>query len=382
MFWHGNEWFGYLNGEKYDENVEMIPAFEVENGEYRFRIINGDGQAKNGLIFGIDGHKLTVVSTDAYPVEPYETDMIQLGVAERYDVMVKFDIKTTAENFWIRALTSTKDGGQKNHRVLGILRVRKNTNYDHNPSLPQNKNMTVDFTKIRVLNCHETNGCKNGNLVTDLISSPKIKKRELLDSFEYHIYDNKRAESYTKENKVWEVSIDNGPYHQNHIPCESGLMKSAKDRWSNSTHVLHLSGNKSVTIAMRNLTPKPHPMHIHGHHFEVLEIATGQNNVKDEIKECKGLLSLDTAFSEPIDRLMKRKRQGVLKDSVILPECGAVAVRINTDNPGVWFFHCHFPLHLHRGMALVIDEGGYLFSQPNSAFPSDYPSCEACNDEN
>ena len=117
-----------------------------------------------------------------------------------------------------------------------------------------------------------------------------------------------------------------------------------------------------------------HPMHMHGHHFEVLEIVSVD---KENNPDCK-LLDPDTAFSEPIDKLMRREKQGVLKETVILPASGAVAIRINSDNPGVWFFHCHIEWHLHHGLAAVIDEGNYIFSRKEASLPGDHPICKPC----
>ena len=149
-------------------------------------------------------------------------------------------------------------------------------------------------------------------------------------------------------------------------------MKSENHKLNRNTNMLHLSSEKSVTLVLRSKSMGNHPLHLHGHHFEVLEIALRNNDTcKNDI--CP-LLDLDTAFSEPIDTLMKRKRQGVLKDIVNLPPGGAVAVRINSDNPGVWFFHCHIHIRLNEGMAFALDERDYLFSQEK--FPHDYPSCE------
>ena len=169
----------------------------------------------------------------------------------------------------------------------------------------------------------------------------------------------------------WQVSIDGGIFAKNEIPCEAAIKRSSRNRWSNNTNVLPLPTSKSVTIVLRSKTNfEFHPMHLHGHHFEILEI------VKRRPTENCEPVDLQTGFSQPIGQLMNRKKQGVLKDTVFLPPCGAVAVRINSDNRGIWFFHCHINYHLHHGLALVLDEGGYLFSQDR--FPGDYPSCGPC----
>ena len=58
-----------------------------------------------------------------------------------------------------------------------------------------------------------------------------------------------------------------------------------------------------------------HPMHLHGHFFQVGD---------------------------------------VVKDTVIVPpHMGEITFDFVADNPGDWFFHCHNLYHLHSGMARV-----------------------------
>ena len=39
----------------------------------------------------------------------------------------------------------------------------------------------------------------------------------------------------------------------------------------------------------------------------------------------------------------------IQKDTVMLTRKGYVVVRIRTDNPGKWFFHCHIEFHAMDG---------------------------------
>ena len=224
--------------------------------------------------------------------------------------------------------------------------------------------------EVKILNCYSDMG---GTCipVTDLTS---LHERELLDSFYFHTYD---VGDSTSPSFHFEVSIDRALFYENSIPCEAAVKSSSRSNFDSGTLILSLPTAKSVTIILRvqsKMKPdkafaEQHPMHMHGHHFEVLEIVGGD---KENNPDCK-LLDLKTAFSEPIDKLMKREKQGVLKDTVILPACGAVAIRINSDNPGVWFFHCHIEWHLHDGLAAIINEGDFMFHQ--TSFPSGYPTC-------
>lgn len=65
-------------------------------------------------------------------------------------------------------------------------------------------------------------------------------------------------------------------------------------------------------------------------------------------------------------------RNPVVKDTIIVPSAGCAVVRIFTDNPGYWFFHCHFEWHLHTGMALIFKAGETNDMVPP---PKDFPQC-------
>ena len=45
-------------------------------------------------------------------------------------------------------------------------------------------------------------------------------------------------------------------------------------------------------------------------------------------------------------------------------------VRFVSDNPGMWFLHCHIDLHNTNGMGMVIDEG-----DTKPSIPAGFPTC-------
>ena len=66
-----------------------------------------------------------------------------------------------------------------------------------------------------------------------------------------------------------------------------------------------------------------HPMHLHGHAFEVVAI-NGQ------------------------------RFTGALRDSVLVPGKTSVTVEFDANNPGLWYVHCHILWHLAAGMAALV----------------------------
>lgn len=55
--------------------------------KYRLRLINTG--IDNLFHVSIDGHKLTVITSDFVPVKPYTVDSVAIGVGQRHDVVFK-----------------------------------------------------------------------------------------------------------------------------------------------------------------------------------------------------------------------------------------------------------------------------------------------------
>jgi FtsP/CotA-like multicopper oxidase with cupredoxin domain len=87
---------------------------------------------------------------------------------------------------------------------------------------------------------------------------------------------------------------------------------------------LEVKAGERVEIAMVNKTPMPHPMHLHGHSFQVVQIDEGP------------------------------RFPGALRDSVLVPPGRRVVVAFDADNPGHWAFHCHLLYHLDSGMMTTV----------------------------
>lgn len=82
---------------------------------------------------------------------------------------------------------------------------------------------------------------------------------------------------------------------------------------------LDLKAGQRVAIELVNRSMMAHPMHLHGHHFQVV--------------------ALD---GTPLS--------GAVRDTVLVPVNGAVTLAFDADNPGRWLFHCHNLYHMATGM--------------------------------
>ena len=79
-----------------------------------------------------------------------------------------------------------------------------------------------------------------------------------------------------------------------------------------------------VEWTLRNQTGMSHPMHLHGHHFQIVAIG-------------------GTRF------------EGAMRDTVLVPAKSEVTIAFDADNSGRWPFHCHHLYHFHAGMAGVVE---------------------------
>lgn len=88
------------NGQQCTPNAGLS-KFKFHSGKkHRLRLINAGSEGLQR--FTIDGHKMTVIANDFVPVEPYETNVVTLGIGQRTDVIVS---GTGSPNsaYWMRS---------------------------------------------------------------------------------------------------------------------------------------------------------------------------------------------------------------------------------------------------------------------------------------
>ena len=107
--------------------------------KYLVNLINSSARA--GLIFSIDNHSLEVVAADLVPVQPFTTNSLFIGNAQRYSVIVEA-IPNSLErngNYWMRTRVVVRCGDDtiaQHQDTTGILRYNS-FNADLPTSIPQ-----------------------------------------------------------------------------------------------------------------------------------------------------------------------------------------------------------------------------------------------------
>ncbi len=82
---------------------------------------------------------------------------------------------------------------------------------------------------------------------------------------------------------------------------------------------LSVRTGQRVAVVMENSSGMAHPMHLHGHHFQVVAVGA-------------------------------RPVAGAIRDTVLVPNGSSVTIAFDADNPGRWLFHCHNLYHMATGM--------------------------------
>jgi len=86
---------------------------------------------------------------------------------------------------------------------------------------------------------------------------------------------------------------------------------------------LNVKEGERVELVISNTTGMSHPMHLHGHVFEITEI-DGQ------------------------------KIAGAKRDTILVPPKSTIKAVFDANAPGVWAYHCHILYHLATGMFTVL----------------------------
>ena len=224
----------------------------------RLRIIN----AASDTIFDValDGHTMSVTHTDGYPVNPVPASVIRLGMGERYDATL-----TLADGVF--PLVAQPVG--KTGLARALVRAGSGT-------VP-----AVTYRPRELDSYPLTVGALTAAPGAALPIADPTDSQDVVLGGSMAPY-------------VWTI---NGRTYDETIP-------------------LSVTGGQTSRLRIMNHSMMPHPIHLHGHTFQLGD-AGGT---------------------------------GARKDTVLVPSMGAVEVSVFADNPGRWMLHCHNGFHMEAGM--------------------------------
>ncbi len=267
-------------------NGRLPQALEVRAGErIRLRLIN----AANARIFALrfQGHRSLVIARDGQPLVPYEPGgPVVIGPAQRIDLILDM-IGEPGRRYPVIDTYYPQSPSQLTSLAYSTQPGPAQARRDEYPGLPVNRLAEPDLA--------------------DPLLYPIVLAGGDLGQLEQAEFGDQRLEMTRLHllGKMWAI---NNVVNQGY--ADPPLFRVARGR--------------TVMLDFRNHSAWPHPMHLHGHHFKVIEHSRDREAV------------------------------GKWMDTVLLgPEESAKAAFV-ADNPGDWLFHCHILGHAKAGMMAVI----------------------------
>ena len=225
----------------------------------RIRLINA--AADTAFRVALGGHRMRLTHTDGYPVIPADTDALLIGMGERYDVQV-----TLGDGIF--PLAALAEG--KNATALALIRTSAGS-----PPPAGVRPAELNGELARYDRLHPT--------PADTLPARAPDVTHRLD--------------LTGSMMSYDWGINGHPFDP-------------------SRQVTVREGQRA-RITFRNRTMMYHPMHLHGHTFQI-------------------------------------NTTGARKDTVIVLPGQTVTCDLDADNPGRWAAHCHNIYHAEAGMMTIL----------------------------
>lgn len=251
-----------------DRTLDDPAVFRVERGgRVRLRLING--ATATNFWLDLDSLEGRLVAVDGMPVVPVDGRRFEFAIAQRLDIVVQLP---ESEGAW--PICALREGERA--RTGFILATRggaiRSVSEEADESAPP-----VGLALEGRLRAAEP------------LPARRADRRHSLTITE--------APGY-----VWML---NGAVHGAHAP-------------------LTVREGERVEVTFTDQTSMAHPMHLHGHHFQVVAI-NGE------------------------------RFAGALRDTVLVPAGGSVTVAFDALNPGKWALHCHHLYHMAAGMMTSVE---------------------------
>eukprot|EP00897_Mesotaenium_endlicherianum_P006926 jgi/Mesen1/6261/ME000323S05394 len=331
-------------------NPQCAPAvFTVQAGKtYRLRISSVASLHSLNLMF--EGHNVTVVAADAYPVKPFELGVVDVYSGQSVDVLLTAD--QTPGNYWIaphifgRNPASTNLGG-------GILRYEGAPDELPSTPFPEGRLFTdigaaiAQIKSFKALSRSPTVPKKSSRTIHLVGTQNRIegRLRWAMNNISYHApatpyYHSISTGAYRRSAGLF----DSAPPPDSPLAPYDYSQPPANPNAEYGSGVYFLKLNSAVDIIMQNantLTPNNsefHPWHLHGHHFWVIGGGPG---------------TYDPATAPATFNLVDPP----LRHTHPVAPYGWFAIRFIVNNPGVWAFHCHVASHQYLGMEIIIADG-------------------------
>lgn len=305
----------------------------------RLRVINASSMTQ--FNFRIPGLPLTVVAADGLPVQPVETDEVQIAIAETYDFIVETG---AAESYamvaealdrsgLVRATLAQRPGLAApvpalrerpllTMRDMGMDMGGMEMGEDGAIDLSKPANETMAGHSMAMRDPAVAPGVKLGPGVATLAPMPvdRLGDRPTgLETVDHRVltYAQLRAREANPDPRPPGRQLDI------HLAANMERYMWSMDgtALSEGPAPIPFRLGERVRLRLINDTMMPHPIHLHGHFFELVAGASGHRVRKHTVNVLPG---------------------------------GIVSLDLTAEGEGDWAFHCHMLLHMHAGMMRVV----------------------------
>lgn len=340
----GSTYTYLINGHAPEDSLEYLfsPGERV-----RLRIINGS--AMSFFNIRIPGVRMSVVQADGKNVRPIEVDEFQIGTAETYDIVVD----PTAEAHTIVAEAMDRSGmavatlasraGARapvpslRDPVLLTMTDMGHGGMDHSGG----DHLNMGHAHLNMGHALSTGRMDHGSMKMRDTSSlpPDVAVGPGVDMVSANPADRMGDPGLGLDNVGHKVLTyrdltalepnDDPRKPSRHMQIHlTGNMErymwSFDGRKFNAVadQPIRFAYNERIRVKLVNDTMMAHPIHLHGHFFELVNGA---------------------------DRMHQPQ-----KHTVIVQPGGSATFDLTADEPGDWAFHCHLLYHMHAGMFQVV----------------------------
>ncbi|MCT4656003.1 MAG: multicopper oxidase family protein [Cohaesibacter sp.] len=257
-------------------NGQSMPEFELNAGEaYRLRLIN----VSNARILELDPNRFDakILAYDGQPVEKPEMlsyEPFLLGSAQRVDLLV---VPKEGRNFSLEELSGQEPFPYANFKVVGSGKMTGQVPVLKPNSIPKPNLGKASHHKLRMT------GGAMGQLDNIFYKGKRLEGRDFVETRQFWAFN--------------------------------GIANLPADPFFAAEH------NETIIVEIINDTAFAHAMHVHGHHFQILE---REGSIVEE--------------GQP------------WKDTFLIGPEQAVKIAFVADNPGKWLIHCHMLEHAASGM--------------------------------
>ncbi|KAH8881047.1 hypothetical protein GQ53DRAFT_668634 [Thozetella sp. PMI_491] len=319
------------------QNVQ-IPI--VPGKLYQFHIINMGAIAGQYLQF--DQHTMTVIEVDGVYIQPWDTQQLFVGVAQRYTVLIRAKA-TASQNFAIVSQFLTDMFGSSQTPPGQQPTCTGWLVYNTAASLP--KAFTLQPQPF-----------DDSTLVpwdqTPMYDSDNVQYVYLTADFAPNSWGSTR-------------SMFNGlTYIAQKVPTFFTALSAPAEYLLNAqiygqVNPVILPFGAVIELNINNHDTRAHPFHLHGHNFQLISRA-GDGTMWP---------GLYTTPAVPMRR-----------DTVIVyPDTGAT-IRFVADNPGIQLFHCHTEWHVEAGLTATFLEAPDVMVARKPYIPNSHKT--ACDVQN